>query len=187
MYEALSDFRLKRDIGSEFEYSNWGMALLGHALALRAETDYETLLKARITGPLQMNHTAVNLTPEMREHLAHGHDENGKPARNWDMPIFAGAGGVRSTANDLIKFMAVNLGLTEAPLSKAAQRSQELQFECCKEQRPIEMGMGWFREPQFEGQILSHGGSTGGYRTRIALDMGKRKGVIVLANSIHLY
>jgi len=180
-YEALSDLRLKRDIGSQYEYSNWGVALLGNVLSLRAGADYEVLLKARITDPLQMHDTAVRLTPRMSEHLAHGHGENGKPRPNWDMPTFAGAGGIRSTANDLLKFVAVHLGLTEAPISKAALRTHDHQYEWRRDR--IEMGLGWFFEPQFESKIITHSGGTGGYVTLMAFDMAKRKGVIVLANS----
>src|SRR5882762_213199 len=50
LYSSLSSYRLTRNIGSEWEYGNLDMALLGHALARRAGTDYETLLRARITG-----------------------------------------------------------------------------------------------------------------------------------------
>ena len=51
LYEFLSGYQLTRDIGSEFDYSNLGAGLLGHVLAQRAGTDYETLVRARITGP----------------------------------------------------------------------------------------------------------------------------------------
>ena len=182
-YEALSDLRLKRDIGSQFEYSNWGVALLGHVLSLRAGTNYETLLKTRITDPLQMHDTGVTLTPRMAEHLAHGHSEKSKPTPNWDMPTFAGAGGIRSSANDLLKFVAVHLGLEEAPISRAALRTHEHQYECCNGKRDVEIGLGWFLERQFESKIIRHSGGTGGYVTLMALDLTKRKGVVVLSNS----
>jgi len=42
MYAFLSRYTLTRDIGSKYEYSNLGVGLLGHILALRAGTDYET-------------------------------------------------------------------------------------------------------------------------------------------------
>jgi CubicO group peptidase (beta-lactamase class C family) len=178
-YEALADLQLKRDIGSRYEYSNWGVALLGNALSLRAGTDYEALLKARITDPLEMRDTAVVLTPRMTDHLAHGYDENGKPQPNWGMPAFAGGGGIRSTVNDLLKFVALHLGFKETPISTAALRTHDRQFECCN----VEIGLGWFLEPQFEGKILMHSGATAGYTSFMAFDMAKRKGVVLLANS----
>src|SRR5207247_418034 len=44
MYAFLSRYTLTRDIGSKYEYSNLCVGLLGHILALRAGTDYETLV-----------------------------------------------------------------------------------------------------------------------------------------------
>ena len=182
MYEELSNYRLKRDIGSQFEYSNWGMALLGHALELRADTDYEMLMKTRIAQPLQMDHTAVVLTPEMKEHLASPHNSDGKPTQNWDMPKFAAAGGIRSTANDLIKFMQANLGLIPSPLSAAMQRAHQPAYQCCDKNPEVEMGLGWFF-PQFNGKIIEHEGSTGGYKSLMMLDTDNHRGVVILANS----
>ena len=98
MYEFLSRHELRRDIGAEFEYSNLGVGLLGHVLALRAGMSYEALVKQRILDPLGMTHTAVTLTPWMIEHLAKGHDTKGAVASNWDIPTLAGAGALRSNA-----------------------------------------------------------------------------------------
>ena len=66
----LSSHELDRDIGDTVEYSNVGYRLLGHTLALREGTDFETLIAERILEPLQMPDTAVELTPALRERLA---------------------------------------------------------------------------------------------------------------------
>ena len=52
LYAFLSTATLTRDIGSQYEYSNLGGGLLGHVLARLAGTDYESLVRSRITGPL---------------------------------------------------------------------------------------------------------------------------------------
>ena len=44
LYDFLGRFTLTRDIGSQYEYSNLGVALLGGALARRAGASYEALL-----------------------------------------------------------------------------------------------------------------------------------------------
>ena len=84
LYAFLSSHELDRDIGDTVEYSNVGYGLLGHALALREGTDFETLIVERILEPLQMPDTAVELTPALRERLATGHDGRLRPATNWD-------------------------------------------------------------------------------------------------------
>jgi D-alanyl-D-alanine-carboxypeptidase/D-alanyl-D-alanine-endopeptidase len=121
LYDFLSRCTLRRDIGAEYEYSNLGMGLLGHVLALRAGTNYEALVLQRICQPLGMNDTRVTLSPELKARLAVGHDAMGNPAANWDIPTLAGAGALRSTGNDLMKFLAANLGQDKSPLWPALQ------------------------------------------------------------------
>src|SRR5437867_10425827 len=116
LYAFLSSFSLDREPGSKFEYSNVGMALLGHILALKTGTNYEALVVERICRPLKMNSTRITLPPELEARLARGHDQLGKPAPNWEFQVYGGAGGLRSTANDLLKYVSANLGLTPSSL-----------------------------------------------------------------------
>ena len=109
MYAFLSGYTLPRDIGATYEYSNYGAGLLGHILALRAGMDYETLVRTRIAQPLKMDSTSIKLTPSMQARLATGHTNVRRPAANWDIPALAGSGALRSTANDMLKFVAANL------------------------------------------------------------------------------
>lgn len=83
LYDFVSGYELPRDPGAAFEYSNVGMGLLGQALASRAGTTYEALVRDRILEPLGMSHTAIELTPRMQRHLVRGHDRSGEPAPNW--------------------------------------------------------------------------------------------------------
>lgn len=177
MFEFLSKYRLKRDIGSAFEYSNYAFGLLGQILELRLGSDYEALVRKHISQPLTMDHTGIQLTAEMQRRLATGHDEGGKPVRNWNMPAFAGSGALRSTTNDLLKFVAANVGLNQTSLLTAMRRTHQQQFQCC------EIGLGWVILRQFDEEILVKSGGTGGYAAFIGLDPRKRKGVVVLSNS----
>src|SRR5262245_23919512 len=70
LYEFLSGYTLPREPGSEFEYSNLGAGLLGHILAYRAGTDYENLIRSRITQPLGMLDTGITLPPSMKQRMA---------------------------------------------------------------------------------------------------------------------
>jgi len=122
MYQFLSGYVLTRDIGAKYEYSNLGGGLLGHVLARRAGMDYEALVRSRITAPLKMSSTAITLSPELKSLLATGHNEKLVPVPNWDFPTLAGAGAIRSTANDLLDFIAVPLGYTTSPLAPSFDR-----------------------------------------------------------------
>jgi CubicO group peptidase (beta-lactamase class C family) len=181
MYEFLSSYELPRDIGSKYEYSNLGGGLLGHVLALRAGMDYEALLRARITGPLDMKNTGIALTPEMKAHLAPGHDGKMKTVANWDLPTLAGAGALRSTANDLLTFVAANLGYQKTPLAPAMAAMLDVR-------KPtgipgVEVALAWHVSTTQGSSLIWHNGGTGGYRTFIGFDPKTKIGVVALSNA----
>jgi len=181
LYDFLSSYELTRDIGSKYEYSNLGGGLLGHVLALRAGMGYEALVKARIAGPLDMNHTVITLTPEMKVRLAAGHDSNLNTVPNWDLPTLAGAGALRSTANDMLTFLAANLGYKKTPLAPAMAAMLDVR-------RPtgtpgLEVALAWHIFTVPDGIVVWHNGGTGGYRSFIGYDSKAGVGVVVLANT----
>jgi CubicO group peptidase (beta-lactamase class C family) len=180
MYTFLSTYNLKRDIGAKAEYSNYAVALLGQILARRAGTDYATLARTRITQPLGMADTVLRPTPEMQTRVAHGHDESLKPAPNWDLSgAFAAAGGLHSTATDLLKFAAANLGLRSSPVLAAMQRSHQP-----NETAKMQMGLGWgIHKPCGASDMRYHNGGTGGYASYLGVDLQRHRGVVVLSNT----
>jgi D-alanyl-D-alanine-carboxypeptidase/D-alanyl-D-alanine-endopeptidase len=69
---------------------------------------YPQLLRDEITGPLQMNDTAITLTPSMKARLIQGYNPEGQ-ARPTCMGALTGAGGIRSTAADLLTYLDAQL------------------------------------------------------------------------------
>lgn len=181
LYEFLSSYELTRDIGSQYEYSNVGGGLLGHVLTLRAGASYETLVRSRITEPLHMNDTVISLSPEQKARMAVGHDETLKPAANWDLPTLAGAGALRSTANDLLTFLAANLGYTKTPL--AAPMSAMLAVRRPSGTPGLEIALAWHILTRNGDPLIWHNGGTGGFRSFIGYDPKARTGVVVLSNT----
>ena len=180
MYDFLSGYTLTRDIGSQFEYSNLGVGLLGHVLTLRAGKSYEELVRSRICDPLGMKDTRVTLTPDMKARLAVGHNEAGNPAANWDIPTLAGAGALRSTTNDMLIFLAANLGYTKTPLAQAM--ADEISIRRPTGQPGMEIAYNWLVQTKDGNSIIWHNGGTGGYRTYMGFDPKARVGVVVLSN-----
>lgn len=181
LYEFLSGYQLTRDPGEKYEYSNLAVGLLGHVLALRAGMDYDAMVRARICVPLGMTSTRVTLTPEMKARLAPGHDASLAPAPNWDLPTLAGAGALRSTTNDMLTFLAANLGYTKTPLSAAMEREISIR-------RPtgvpgLEIAYAWHVLTKDSRTMIWHNGGTGGYRTFMGFDPKSRVGVVVLSNA----
>src|SRR4051794_303043 len=123
MYDFLSKHELRRDPGAEFEYSNVGMALLAHAIALKAGASYESLVMDRICRPLHMDSTCFSITPELKSRLAIGHDDSGKDTPGWELHGYTGAGGIRSSVNDLLKYVSANMGLTHSALTPLMEKT----------------------------------------------------------------
>lgn len=123
MHAFLSKHTLRRDPAAEFEYSNVGMAVLAHAISLKAGADYERLITERICRPLHMDSTCVTLAPEMKSRLATGHDDSGKAVPNWVFRAYIGAGGLRSTANDLLKYLSATMDLTHSSLTPLMEKT----------------------------------------------------------------
>jgi CubicO group peptidase (beta-lactamase class C family) len=183
LYEFLSSYQLQRDVGSRYEYSNLGYGLLGHALALRAGSSYETIVTERVLVPLCMTSTSITLTPALRSRLAVGHairSDQPVPTSNWDIPTLAGAGALRSTANDMLRYLAATTGLVNTPL--AASLAEQLSIRHPSDTAAFDVAYGWRIQTRHGSTIIWHGGSTGGYRAWIGFDPATRSGVVVLAN-----
>ena len=87
MYAFVSGYKLTRDPGTKYEYSTVGMALLGQAIALKAGTNYESLVVDRICRPLKMDSTRITLTPELKSRFAQGHNYSDTRYRIWIMEL----------------------------------------------------------------------------------------------------
>lgn len=181
LYAFLSTYELPRDPGETFEYSNLGVGLLGHVLSLHAGTSYEALVKERILDPLGMTHSAVTFTPWMMEHLALGHGAQGEVVSNWDAPTLAGAGALRSTAEDMLSFLAANLHPEQGPLQEAMAFAQKPRAPTTSPAMTI--GLNWMNVPAGADTIVWHNGGTGGYRTFAGIIPSRKVGVVVLTNS----
>jgi serine-type D-Ala-D-Ala carboxypeptidase/endopeptidase len=181
LYQFLSSYQLTRDIGAQYEYSNLGGGLLGHILARRAGMDYEALVRTRICEPLGMKSTGIALSADMNARFAVGHDQSLQTVASWDLPTLAGAGALRSTANDMLSFLAASLGYTKSPLAPAMAAMLTVR-------RPtgtpgLEIALGWHILTKDDREIIWHNGGTGGFRAFIGYDPKNRVGVVALSNT----
>ena len=181
LYAFLSGYTLQRDPGEKYEYSNLGAGLLGHALSLRAGMSYEELVRKRILVPLEMNDTEITLSDSQRARLAVGSAPDLKPVKNWDFDALAGAGALKSTANDMMKFLAAAMEIKDTSLRPAFRRLLHTR-------RPtgvpdLDIAMGWHIWKKFGSEIVWHNGGTGGYRSFVGFDPDRKAGVVVLCNT----
>lgn len=181
LYDFLSTYQLTRDIGSQWEYSNLGAGLLGYALTLRAGVDYETAVRSRIAASLDMKSTRIALRPEDQARLAMGHNDQLSPVPNWDFQALAGAAALRSSASDLVSFLAAVLGYDRSPLAPAMAAMLSIR-------RPttvpgLENALGWQISHPDALEIVWKDGSTLGYSSFMGYNPRSRIGVVVLSNA----
>ncbi len=182
LFSFLSGYTLTRDPGAQYEYSNLGVGLLGLALARKAGKSYEQLVRDRIGGPLGMEDTRIELTADERARLAPAHDASGDTVSNWNIPTLAGAGALRSTLRDMMRYLAANLkGDTGTALGRAMRDAQ-------LPRRPTSIpatriGLIWMTRDTAGTRIVWHNGGTGGYHAFIGFDPDRQLGVVMLISS----
>jgi D-alanyl-D-alanine-carboxypeptidase/D-alanyl-D-alanine-endopeptidase len=179
MYSFLSGYELTRDVGSVYEYSNLAQGLLGHILALNAGVTYESLMIKTIAKPLGMNETKITLDENMKKNLAKGYDK-GIEVENWDIPTLAGAGAIRSSIHDMLRFLSANLGFLKTPLQAAMKKTYEVRHDKAGSMR---VGLGWHIAKGENGDVIWHNGGTGGYMAFAGFVKETGEGVVVLTNS----
>jgi CubicO group peptidase (beta-lactamase class C family) len=181
LHAFLSGYTLPRDPGEKFEYSNLGVGLLGHVLARRAGTDYETALRERVLDPLGLRDTRITLSPSLAERLATGHTARRRVAKNWDLGVLAGAGALRSTADDLLSFVAAHFdsGSALAPAMRMTLQPRRAVAATGSDS----IGLNWMLVRVDGRTVAWHNGGTGGYRSFLGIDPGRRRAVVVLTSS----
>lgn len=180
LYQGLATFELPRDPGSAFEYSNWGFALLGHALGHCAGKSFETLLAERVTGPLGMHDTVYVPSSTLRSRLASAYDAKLQPMLNQDLGALYASGGLYSTVDDMLNFIDLFLGRGPQLLTAAAATMIEPRRPGDSPQ--LRMGLGWRVETGDDKPIIWSSGRADGYRSFMALDPQARVAVVALTN-----
>ena len=162
------------------DYSNFGYAVLGQAVASVWGESYATLLRRRVLAPLGMDDTVAGWREADPHRLAPGHNE-GQPAANWDLTAFAPAGALVSTTRDLAKF--VGLCLAKDPGSPLhAALADTLRPRVSSGSGTGKVGLAWQISPRGPATVCWHNGGTGGYGSFLAFSPDTGKGIVLLTN-----
>lgn len=181
----VAGYRVTREVGADWEYSNLGYWLLGEALAARGGADLPTLMRARVLGPLGLSDTGFHLTPRMARNLAPGHDASFQHAAAFrDLPTYSlmpAAGGLYSTIADLLRLLDVCMGVRRSPLSQALA----LTLSARRAVSPTsDQGLGWTVMKPSGRELVFRDGGTFGYASCLAWDPARRLGAVTLSNQI---
>lgn len=162
----------------KYGYSNLAYGLTGALLAARAGNSYSQLITRDILQPLGMLQSRLD-DPPATESLALPHYE-GVPVAPWHFSEpTAGAGAIRSSGQDMAKYLSAQLSPPAGPLGKAIQRSHQLLHT----ESELELAYGW-HVARVEGQPLYwHNGQTGGFLSFMGFMPDKGVGAVVLTNN----
>ena len=192
-------------------YSNLGAALLGHVCARAAGSSYEEAVERSLLQPLGLRDTSATVAGDKLARLAAPYNWRGEPASSWDLPAFLGAGALRSTADDMLRFLGANIDPERwlpplalchdvqiaAPSLVAsgivAELARAYGFELAASavapyNEQLQPGrfcvaLGWLRTIEEDGRHIHwHNGATGGYRAFAGFSKRERTAVVVLAN-----
>lgn len=178
LYAFVDTVRLRSVPGHRYNYSNIGMILLGHVLGRAAETDFATLVRERILAPLGMDRTTFTPADLAAPDVARAHDERGVIAHRSRTPAGYGAGGLYSDAEDLLKYLAAQVGPPRSELERAMRLAQQVRGTTVD----LRYGLGWHISGLGSHTIVWHGGAPGGATATIAFDPEARTGTVVLAD-----
>src|SRR6266550_4830960 len=188
-----SQYEPTTQLPAPYRYSNAGIGLLSYLVATATGKTWEDQVNSEILQPLGMADTTLRPTPEQQKRMAQGHNRAGQDAPRWPVYAWYAAGGLRSTAQDMISFGEANLGHGEvngkpvsAELIAAMQLAQKPIYTIPKGSN--KQAMAWVNNmgggnPNLHPVIVKNGG-TSGFGTVIAINPTKDTAIFIGMNQV---
>jgi CubicO group peptidase (beta-lactamase class C family) len=185
--------------GEVFQYSNLMAAAAGYVGAHLVYPDkelgaaYDQAMQVKIFDPLGMKSTTFDMAKALHGNHAspHGDDVDGKPsvaniAFDYSVMPHRPAGGVWTSAHDLIRYVELELDKGKLPNGKQLVSAESL-LERRKPQistgEDSVYGMGLSVETTYKIPVVHHGGSMAGYKSDIIFLPDSGIGAVILTNS----
>ncbi|WP_294346998.1 serine hydrolase domain-containing protein [Sphingobacterium sp.] len=179
LYNYLSGFKNTKNPGEEYEYSNLGYAVLGDIICGLYKKSYDQLVKDIICKPLEMNNT-FQVLESKRKDTFKVYNKEGQEALPWSFNVFAPAGGLKSTLEDLLKFANAQFKMPQNPLENAMANTRLFTFFLPPD---TDLGLAWHMSLIDNLTVFWHNGGRGGSSSYLALSPDKKSGVVMLSNS----
>ncbi len=109
LFRFLKNFKLQREPGAQYDYSNLAVGLLGTILERVSGKSYEQLVKEIITEPLEMSNTRLTLTESGKQNFAQAYNRD-RAVNSWEFQALAAAGGIRSCVRDMLLYAKAQRG-----------------------------------------------------------------------------
>jgi CubicO group peptidase (beta-lactamase class C family) len=179
LLEYLKHASLSRKPGQKFEYCNLAVGLLGYIIQQVNKMPFDKMVSTFITSKAGMTDTRQLLTKKDSTLFMQGYDESFFPQSQWDFKALTAAGSLRSNTEDMLKYAALNLKAPDDKMQKVIDLSHVQTFDAGDQK----IGLNWFMQNWGWGQLLFHGGATGGYRSLLAINPKTGNAIILLSNT----
>jgi len=157
-----------------WQYSNFGMSLLGYAVGQAAGMGYADAMTKFICDVLKLPNTFVG---PGAQHMLRGHDLRHRDVGTWNCDrdnCTSPAGNFTSTAEDLLEFARLNM---EEEISCLALCHERYDMKS----KHSNMGLGWWIDAK-QPSMYYHGGNTQGFASMLAFDKEAKTAVTILTN-----
>lgn len=178
LYQDIQDTKVK-SIGN-WEYSNYGYALLGLALRQQTNIEYAELVKQRILDPLEMKDATIDGWSS--DNIAPPLNSSGDSSNYWNFKAFASAGALRDNILDGVSFLKASMSACQSNDIIARSNCQTQLSTNIQTYNHSEMGLGWNRILKDNDIVIWKNGNTGGYSAFIGFNPEKHIGIILLSN-----
>jgi CubicO group peptidase (beta-lactamase class C family) len=163
------------------QYSNVGVGTLGAALTAAGHyKNYEDMVQREIILPLGLQDTAIQLTANQQARFVPGYTEAFDEAKPWAFDSLAGAGAIRSSAQDLLTYAEANISPPNSDLGKGMTLSHMLQKQGAN---VWGIGLDWFVQQNSDDPVIWHDGGTAGYGSLVLFKAKSKQAVVYLTDS----
>ena len=185
LYSYLKVAKLFRKPGEKYEYCNLAAGLLGNILERVYKMPYEKLVKKYVCTAAGLSDTKQFLTKTDSVLFVQGYNENILPNGQWDFKALAAAGCLRSNTMDMLKYAKFNAPpeVDTMPYLPVMLYAMNLSHEPTFKDGQQQIGLNWFIQNWGWGNVLFHGGQTGGYKSFLAINPKTKNAVVILANT----
>lgn len=174
--------------GRRFEYATINYDVLALVIQTITHISFEEYVQNSIFREIGMQHTTIG-HPDDRQQMALGYKIGFFAARPYEAPVFRGnnaAGYVISNAEDMSKWLRLQMGITSMDLSSSIERTHERDETVYPQQDMSSYARGWKVSLRGDGEII-HDGLNPSFTCFVGFVPGKKIGVAVLANSNSSY
>lgn len=158
-----------------YHYNNFAFSLLGTLLAQRAGRSYGDLVQQRIVQPLGLRTTGLTYHTA---HIAGRFTTKGEVRPAIVINAVAPAGGLKSNAVDLVRYVRAQLKPPASPLGRAIIRTQQPVYQDSN----ITMGLAWEIRQLAGHRVYQKDGDTFGNSSLVRFDRDRQVGVVILSN-----